>query len=81
MIREGSRPNKRAHFDMKTSVTISISVSQSEAAEKVKKKKQKRVEKKVKPQPLIEMFDDSKKVYDKFILVRQVLKKSKIDLF
>ena len=47
---------------------------------KSKKKEIKRVEKKIEPQPLIEMFNLMTNVYDKSVSIRQLLKKNKIDL-
>lgn len=76
MIEETSDLNKRAYYD----INASAIVSQQDVREKNKKKRQKRIKKKIKPQPLIEMFDESKRVYDKPISVRQVLRKRKVDL-
>ena len=44
-------------------------------------KENKKINKKIESQPLIEMFDEFKKSYNKFISIRQILKKNKIDLF
>ena len=74
---EESGPNKRIHYD----ATISPSqVPQLDQSGKPKKRAQKKVGQKVKPQPLIGMFDDVKGAYDKPISVRQALRANKVDM-
>lgn len=80
LIGEGSRLNKKTHFDMNASVIVFQFQLQSNNTEKFKKKKQRKIEKKIEPQLLMSMFDESKNVYDQFISIQQVLKDNKVDL-
>jgi hypothetical protein len=62
-------------------ISHSISILAFSAKEiRSKRKSQKRVDKKMKMQSLVEMLNDITKIYDKSLLVRQILKHNKVDI-
>ncbi len=88
MYKERSESNKRFHHEqivLSLSISSIFSVSTADSSHEqleriIRKKSQKRIKKKSNSQSLINLFDDTIEIYEKFISVRKFLKKHKINM-